>query len=759
MTVSGAATNTAGITQPSSRTLTIFDDESVSTKVTLSVSPTRVDESATGADQTVTVTAELDGDPLLQATEVTVSVSDDTAIAGTHYSAVESFTVTIAAGQTSGSGTFTLAPIDDNLDRPDGTVTVTGTTTGTTSDDAALSVEPESGLSVKILDDDEPPTVTLVLDPDTIDEDGGKSTVTATLDKASVNDIEITVSASPVAPAVADDFTLSTNKVLTIKAGDTASSGTVTITANNNDVGIGDQRVTVSGAAVSDNDGDLTPPEDLTLTITEDDAVPTTVTLTVSPSSVAEDATGSDRTVTVTAALDGARDEATPVAVSVTGGTALAGTDYAAVDDFTVTIAARQTSGTATFTLAPVDDNVDERAETVVLTGTTAVSGLAVAPANGVTVSITDNDPRPQATLHVTPVQISENGGESTVTVTLDRPSSAVTTINVSHINISGTSGPGFRRTGSALTIAAGATQSTGTVKYTAVNNSVHTHDTALRVAASVANTVGVTPPAALVLTILEDDTASTKVTLSASPVGVSEGGGDQTVTLTGTLDQAARSSATPVRVSVSGGTAVEGTDFAAVEDFTFNIQPRQKSGTGTFTLSPVDNAVDGADKTVTVTATTPSSVGLPVQPDAGLTIAIEDDEGDPRLSLSLDAIATDNTVNIAEQAAGFSISGDTGSEAGRQRLGGGGFDDADDHLRGRLRHRRVVGERAGERVLHHRHQRGRDGVGVEERVHSADRRDAHAGGGPGQALGDLLRAVVAQGWGGGPCAADHIPH
>ena len=657
VTVSATATNTAGITQPSSRTVTIFDDESESTKVTLSVSPTRVEEDATGADQTVTVTAELDGDPLLQATEVTVSVSDDTAVAGTHYSAVNSFKVTIAAGQTSGSGTFTLAPIDDNLDRPDGTVTVTGTTT------SGLSLEPASGLKVTIGDDDEPPAVTLVLDPDTIDEDGGKSTVTATLDKASIEDIEITVSASPVSPAVAADITLSTNKVLTIEAGDTTSSGTVTITANNNDVGVGDQRVTVSGAAVSD--AALTPPQEVTLTITEDDAVATTVTLTASPSSVAEDATGSDRTVKVTAALDGARDEATPVAVSVTGGTAVAGTDYAAVDNFTVTIAARQTSGTATFTLAPVDDNVDERAETVVLTGTTAVSGLAVAPANGVTVTIADNDPRPQATLHLTPVQISENGGESTVTVTLDRPSGAVTTINVSHINISGTSGPGFRRTGSALTIAAGATQSTGSVKYTAVNNSVHTHDTALRVAASVANTVGVTPPAALVLTILEDDTASTKVTLSASPVGVSEGGGDQTVTLTATLDEAARLSATPVRVSVSGGTAVVGTDFSAVEDFTFNIQPRQKSGTGTFTLSPVDNAVDGADKTVTVTATTPDSVGLPVEPDAGLTIAIEDDEGDPRLSLSLDAIATDNVVNIAEKAAGFSISGDTGSEAG----------------------------------------------------------------------------------------------
>ena len=272
-------------------------------------------------------------------------------------------------------------------------------------------MEHESGLGVKILDDDDPPAVTLVLDPDSIDEDGGKSTVTASLDKPSIEDIEVTVSASPVAPAVASDFTLSDETVLTIGAGNTTSTGTVTITANDNDVGGGDQRVTVAGEAASD--GDLTPPGDVTLTIVEDDPVATTVTLAVDRSTVAEDAAGSDRMVTVTAELDGVRAEATPVAVSVTGGTAVAGTDYAAVEGFTVTIAARMTSGSATFTLAPVDDEVDEPGETVVLTGTTTATGLTVAPADGVTVTITDNDPRPRATLVLTPSTIDEDGGVS----------------------------------------------------------------------------------------------------------------------------------------------------------------------------------------------------------------------------------------------------------------------------------------------------------------------------------------------------------
>ena len=223
VTVSGVAASTETVTQPSLRTLTIFDDESASTKVTLTVSPTRIEEDAGATDRTVTVTAELDGDPLPRATDVTVSVSDDTAVAGTHYTAVPEFTFTIAAGQTTGTGTFTLAPVNDSLDGPDVTVTVTGATA------PGLAVEPVSGLTITIGDDDEAPVMTLGLDPASIGEDRGESTVTATLDRPTIEDITITVSATPVAPAVADDFTLSGNKTLTIATGQTTSTGTVTI--------------------------------------------------------------------------------------------------------------------------------------------------------------------------------------------------------------------------------------------------------------------------------------------------------------------------------------------------------------------------------------------------------------------------------------------------------------------------------------------------------------------------------------------------
>ena len=506
------------------------------------------------------------------------------------------------------------------------------------------------------------PTVTLVLDRNLIGEDGGVSTVTATLDHPSIEDISIAVSASPVDPAGTGDFTLSATKTLTITAGQTTSTGTVTITANNDDVSAPDKSVTVSGEATSE--GNLTPPEDVTLTITDDDealaalaavTAVTAVTLTVDRTTVAEDAAASARTVTVTATLDAAAPaEGTEVTVSVTGGSAVAGTDYSTVDDFTVMIAAGDTSGTATFTLTPVDDNVDEPGETVVVTGTTTASGVSVAPAAGVTVTITDNDPPPEVTVVLTPETIAEAGGESTVTATLDRPSSAVTTITVSHTRIPPTSSSDFTLSSNkVLTIAAGQTTSTGTVTYTAVENDIHQPMARhLVVRGSAGNSQGVKQAAEHLLTIVEDDVASTKVTLSVSPVSVSEGGGARTVTVTATLDEAARPSGTPVRVSVSGGSAVAGTDFSAVEDFSLTIRSGRTVGTHTFTLTPLDDEVAEPDETVTVTGTTPDSVGLPVEPVSGLTVTIADDDAADE-SASTKVTLTVSPTSVAEDATG----------------------------------------------------------------------------------------------------------
>ncbi len=116
-----------------------------------------------------------------------------------------------------------------------------------------------------------PPSAALVLTPASISENGGVATVTATLDRTTSAATTIAVSAAAVAPAAPDDFTLSSATTLTIAAGQTASAGTVTITATDNATDAPDKSVTVSGTATGAGVED---PPDVTLTLEDDDTSP-----------------------------------------------------------------------------------------------------------------------------------------------------------------------------------------------------------------------------------------------------------------------------------------------------------------------------------------------------------------------------------------------------------------------------------------------------------------------------------------------------
>ena len=152
--------------------------------------------------------------------------------------------------------------------------------------------------------------------------------------------------------ATVSDFTL------TINAEATRGSTTFSLTPTDDDVDEDTETLTVSGTT----DG-LTV-DAATLEITDNDAAPTKVILSVDPATVSEGAGGTP--ITVTGTLDGsARTSATSVTVSVGGATATAGTDFATVSDFTLTINANATRGSTTFSLTPTDDDMYEGAETL----------------------------------------------------------------------------------------------------------------------------------------------------------------------------------------------------------------------------------------------------------------------------------------------------------------------------------------------------------------------------------------------------------
>ena len=125
VTVSGSADISV---EPAEIELTDNDAETP-TGITLSVQPRSISEGA--GEETVTVTAWLDGRPRTEnTTVVTVDVPPSVMSDPVAYStSTESLTVTILANSASAEGTFMLTPLDDEVDSGDSTVTVTGTVT------------------------------------------------------------------------------------------------------------------------------------------------------------------------------------------------------------------------------------------------------------------------------------------------------------------------------------------------------------------------------------------------------------------------------------------------------------------------------------------------------------------------------------------------------------------------------------------------------------------------------------------------------
>ena len=79
-----------------------------------------------------------------------------------------------------------------------------------------------------------PPRITLVLDPASINEDGGVATLTATIPSPITEEVTLTITPEPIAPAVDTSLTLS-GTTLTIAQGATTSTDTLTITAVDNE--------------------------------------------------------------------------------------------------------------------------------------------------------------------------------------------------------------------------------------------------------------------------------------------------------------------------------------------------------------------------------------------------------------------------------------------------------------------------------------------------------------------------------------------
>ena len=485
------------------------------------------------------------------------------------------------------------------------------------------------------------PNAALVLTPASISENGGVSTVTATLSSVSSAAVTITVSAAAGAGAGAADFSLSSATTLTIAAGSTMSAGSVTITANDNSVASGSKQVTVSATAAGGNG--VAAPSSATLTITDDDAPQTTLLL--SSSSIAENA----GVATVTATLDRTSGAATTITVSAAAGAGAGAADFSLSSATTLTIAANATTSTGTVTITANNNDVDAADKTVTVSGM-AANSQGAGSVTGATLTLTDDDAAPGVTLLLSSSSIAENGGVATVTATLSHPSVAATTITVSAAAGAGAVAADFSlSSATTLTIAANATTSTGTVTIAAVDNDVAAADKTVTVSGMAANSQGAGSVTGATLT-LTDDEAAPGVTLTVSPASISENGGVATVTATLSHPSSA---ATTITVSAAPGTNAVAGDYTLSAATTLTIAANATTSSGTVTIEAVDNDVAAADKTVTVSGMAANSQGAGSV--TGATLTLTDDEAAPGVTLTVSPASISENGGVATVTATLS--------------------------------------------------------------------------------------------------------
>ena len=487
--------------------------------------------------------------------------------------------VTFAAGSTpNATTTLTLTATDDLLSEVAESFTVSlGAVTGDISD--RVSVDPSASSTVATISESDPITVTLSGDSSV--EEGESVTYTVSLSPNGVTPTaDLTVHYATTDDTADSDDYEGVLGTLTFTSSDTEDK-TVTVQTAEDSIAEGDETFSFYLSGVAGGGGPtpfLGEPPSITTTIYDDDAEPTSITLSVSRTEVSE-GDGRATSIVVTATLDGdsTRATSTTVALSSSGSATGSGTDYTGVVPSEMTIAAEAATGTATLIITPMNDEIVEGDETIVVEGT--VSGFTVSSAS---ITIQDGD---VGTVSLSgPGAPVVEGSDASFTVTLSDAIGRDVTVGWSVTPDSGD----FSTPSGSVTFSAGSTaNATTTLTLTA------TDDLLSEVAESFTVMLG---------TVTGDISDRMSVDLSASSTVATISESDPiTVTLSGDSSVEEGESATyTVSLSPNGVTPTADltVHYATADDTADSDDYEGVLGTLTFTSS------DAEDKTVTVQTT-----------------------------------------------------------------------------------------------------------------------------------------------------------
>ena len=538
-------------------TVTVSDNETVSSGVVLSVNPAMLAED--GGAKLITITASLNHAPRNVATALSLSVGEtgDTALEGTDYATIGSLSLTIGAGLTTGTTTFTLTPSDDDLDEDGESLTVDGSVSG-------LSV---TSTSVTITDND---TAGVRVSPATLMvAEGGSASYTVVLTSKPSGNVtvtpsrtgstDVTVSTTPLTFTTGN---WSTARTVTVQAAEDADALNDTATLSHAVSGADYGTVTAGSVAVTVSD-DETPG-------TDDDVPAVTVSYEQATYTVAE---GSSVTVKVKLSADPERSVTIRITVSNQGTTSNG--DYSGVPT-SVTIEAGETEAMFSFTAASDSDNDD--GESVKLGFESPLpAGVTEGTTNETVVSITDDDP---AGVTVSPTTLAITEGDSdTYTVTLQtRPTGTVTVNVIQPSNTDVTANP------VTLTF----TTTTWNTAQTVTVSAAHDPDSLGEATTSITHTVsgggyGSVLADSVAVTVTDDDVPLVTVVYEQAMYTVAEGDSitvmvrlsedpERTVTIPITKDNQGMTrnrdySGVPETLTINSGSTRQSFTFAATQD------------------------------------------------------------------------------------------------------------------------------------------------------------------------------------------------
>ena len=576
--------------------------------------------------------------------------------------------IVIRAGETTGTTTMTVTPIDnDDEDLP-----------------RAFRVNARVGnnapLSAGILitdDDTTSESITLEVSPDEISEgaDPTQVTVTGILNgKVFVDDVVVflvitddtngdgTVDEQDRAATRDLDYETSLRR-LVIPGGSTEGTTTITITpkADNNGeegdekIGLGSlgmpegededggiHELTVSSVAITLKDAGATvDPSD-----PSDPVDPTRPTFAVADSI-------SSQSYAVGTAIDPlilpeASGGAAPLTYSVS--TLPTGLSFDAATRTLSGTPTAETNGAATIIYTVIDS---ARAAGVLIF-TITVNEAEVAPPTEETAD---------AQITATPSAVREDGGTTQVSLKVTLTAAKATDETVTFTIVAPSEGTQAVRDvdytaslGAVVTIPAGSTVGTTSLALTPINNTTIDSLRAIGVQA----TLGSGGTLATDIRIADDETPSTAISLSVSQDALTEDSGETSITVTATLNGGALTEAKSVIIAIdASSTATRDVDYSALFNAIISIPAGSLTGTTQFAIRPTSDTEEEGSETIKLTATVSGLTGDEVVITLSDEATMTDDSDDMDDSDDSDdsALAFGNTVANQEYTAGQAIS------------------------------------------------------------------------------------------------------